>query len=278
MKISTTLLYLTSLLIFNSCTDVIDLDLTEANKKLVVEAWLTNDTDVHTVQLSLTGSYFDQNPTLRVNDAVVTITDNTGNSFILEETADGIYQDRFDLVQANTYFLHIKTIEGEEYISQGEKLSPVPSIDSLYAVYQVKTTIDDEGYFVYINSKDPIGQRNFYRWKIYINDVYQNKADNISFETDEYFNGNDITNFQFYWEPLNEGDFVKVEQLSLSENGYKFIKLMREQLTGGGIFGTPPATIKGNISSKNNPAETVLGFFGVSSIHSLKILIEGSKP
>lgn len=74
---------------------------------------------------------------------------------------------------------------------------------------------------------------------------------------------------------MNEDDFVRVEQLSLSENGYKYIKILKNQLIGGGIFATPPAPIKGNIISKNDPNETVLGFFGVSSVHSMEILIEG---
>lgn len=201
MKNFTTILFLAALFILNSCNDVVELDLPEANKKLMIEAWLTNDTKLQTVKLSLTGSYFDQNPVSRVKQAIVTITYNLGNSYILEETADGIYQNRFYLVQANTYFLHIKTVEGKEYISEGETFSPVPPIDSLYSVYKGKMSFDDEGYFVYINSKDPAGEKNFYRWKIYINDVYQNKAENIFFETDEFGNGNEIKNFKFIGSP-----------------------------------------------------------------------------
>jgi hypothetical protein len=268
------LILILALIFLNSCEDVIELDLPEAEKKLVVDGWFTDDTDLHSIKLSLTGPYFDSNSTPRVKGATVTITDNKGNSFRMEETADGLYQESFNLELGHNYILHITTAEGKEYISEGETLSAVPPIDSLYFKYKEKSIFEDEGYYLFQNLKDPAGEKNFYRWKYYINGEFQNKAEDLTFVSDELVDGNEINDIQFEWGPLKTGDLVRIELISISENGYKYINVLEDQLLyGGGTFARPPAPIKGNIVSKNNPSETVLGFFGVSSVYSKEILI-----
>lgn len=275
MKNIQLLFILMTMILLVSCEDVVELDLPEAEKKLVVDGWLTNESDLKTVKLSLTGPYFDNSPTPRVVGAAVSVIDNKGNLFTFQETADGLYQSSFTLEPGSIYSLQITTAEGKEYISAGEMLTAVPPIDSLYFLFKKKTSFEDEGYFVYVNLKDPAGEKNFYRWKYYINGVYQNKAENIIFETDELVDGNDINDIQFNWEPLAEGDVVKIEQISISENAYHYLRVLKEQLLGGGgTFSTPPAPVKGNMTSKTNPSETVLGFFGVSSVDSKEILIQ----
>jgi hypothetical protein len=61
--------------------------------------------------------------------------------------------------------------------------------------------------------------------------------------------------------------YMKVEQLSLSEEVYQFWKTLKAQQDGEGSLFVPNAVrIKGNIHSVTDPKEEVLGIFGVSTV------------
>jgi hypothetical protein len=68
--------------------------------------------------------------------------------------------------------------------------------------------------------------------------------------------------------------FVEVEQLSLSEEGYKFWDLVkRQQEANGSLFQPNNFPIKGNIKSSNPDKKTPLGYFGVYGITRKSIFI-----
>jgi hypothetical protein len=68
--------------------------------------------------------------------------------------------------------------------------------------------------------------------------------------------------------------YIKVEQLSLSEEVFAFWKLFKAQQDGEGSLFQPNAVrIKGNIFSVTDPDEEVLGIFGVSGVVSKEIFI-----
>jgi hypothetical protein len=68
--------------------------------------------------------------------------------------------------------------------------------------------------------------------------------------------------------------YVKVEQLSISEDAYDFWNLVEKQQSGqGNLFQPNSVRIKGNIQSITDPNEEVLGLFGVSGITSKEMYI-----
>jgi hypothetical protein len=55
---------------------------------------------------------------------------------------------------------------------------------------------------------------------------------------------------------------IDVKQLGISKEAYRFLRLVKQQAEiSGSIFDPPPATIRGNMISLDNPDETVLGYF-----------------
>lgn len=275
MKVLKSHLYFLSILLLSSCEEVIELDLPEADKRLVVDSWLHNLSDMQTVKLRLTGPYFDNTATPAVEGALVTVFEDNGNEYKFLEEEPGVYRASFVPQVANSYTLEIITSDGVEYISKAERMNPVPALEDIYFEYKPKALFEEEGYYVFIGLMDPAGIKNFYRWKYYVNGVLQNSPDYFVIQNDDLIDGADLFDIQFNFEPLEVGDHVRIEQYALSENAFDFLSILREQVTSGrGTFDAPPAPIRGNIINKNNPDENVLGYFGISDIDFQEITIE----
>jgi hypothetical protein len=65
-----------------------------------------------------------------------------------------------------------------------------------------------------------------------------------------------------------------VQQMAISPNAYRFLKLVQQQIRiSGSVFDQPPANIRGNMIGLSDPKEVVLGYFfaGASSINRIYI-------
>ncbi|MDQ3395303.1 MAG: DUF4249 domain-containing protein [Bacteroidota bacterium] len=275
MKNIQSIFYITLFMLFTSCEDVVEIDLPEGEKRLVVEAWLNNIDPLQEVKLSLTGPYFENQATQSVAGATVRISDDLGTIYNMVEETPGFYQNTFLPEVGRAYTLEIITIEGIEYVSNPETMEAVPEMDEFYYEYRQRELFLLEGYYVFIGLKDPPGVKNFYRWKYYINGEFQNKAQDFAIQDDDLIDGAELLDIQYNIEPLKAGDTVKIEQYSLTEDAYNFLVKVREQITSGRLlFDAPPAPVTGNIINVNNPNETVLGYFGVSAVDVQDIVIE----
>ncbi|WP_296313950.1 DUF4249 family protein, partial [Winogradskyella sp. UBA3174] len=115
-----------------SCEDVIDIELNEADPRLVIEAsidWFKNTTgNEQSIKLSLSAPFFDES-TPPGNDAVIEITDTNNNTFnFIEDGNTGIYRNtNFIPVIDQDYTLTIN-YNGDTY-SATENLKSVVPID-----------------------------------------------------------------------------------------------------------------------------------------------------
>lgn len=65
-----------------------------------------------------------------------------------------------------------------------------------------------------------------------------------------------------------------VEQQSLSEQAYFFWDQMRQNSqTSGGLYGTQPLQVQGNLSNTTQPDNPVVGFFSASSVRTQRIFV-----
>lgn len=68
---------------------------------------------------------------------------------------------------------------------------------------------------------------------------------------------------------------MDLKQYSISQEAYRFLRLVKQQAEiSGSIFDPPPATIRGNMISLNNPDEVVLGYFMAGGETSKRIYID----
>ena len=275
-QIGSHIVFLIIPLFFYGCQE--DIVTPKGPTRLVVEGWVTDQVEPFQVSLSETVDFGLSGPLPRVTGAQVSIEDDQGNTYSLDqEVGPGLYQtsDSFAGVRGRSYRLQIMTPDGEQYASIWELLSPVPPIDTL--VSNLNTFIGGFPTFnvtinivVFVNYTDPQGKGDFYRWKIYIDGDLLTDPPNLLLAEDRIEDGNQRSlelNFG-----IVSGLRVRVEQMSLSESAHDFLSLLKSQtLDLGEPFGVAPAPILGNISNQNDPNQMVLGYFGASSVSSREI-------
>lgn len=275
MKNITFFFFISITLFLTSCEDVVKLDLPDGDVQLVVDGMITNRIGEKQVRLNSTANYFENKETPKVTGAVVLLYDATGVVDTFQEKEAGIYvTDYVGKINA-TYHLYIRTKAGEEYESKPELLQFVPEIDSMYYEFKKETAFQDEGYYVKIDTYEPIGTGNYYRWKQYVNDTLQAEPFDLLYATDQFVDGNPIIGFEVSTNPLEKGDQFRIEQLSISEGLYDFLTQLSEQTANvGSLFDSPPAALPGNIVRIDNPKVKALGYFSASAISEATVVIE----
>jgi hypothetical protein len=68
---------------------------------------------------------------------------------------------------------------------------------------------------------------------------------------------------------------MDLKQYSISQGAYRFLRLVKQQAEiSGSIFDPPPATLRGNMISLDNPDEVVLGYFMAGGEATRRIYID----
>ena len=268
-------LFILLALSFTACQDVIDLEVPDGEILLVVDGWLTDQEGEKQVKLSTTANYFNNATTPSVSDALVLLYNDFGLVDTLEEQSTGVYITEHVGQVGATYHLYIRTAAGEEYESLPETLRSVPPISRIYTEYKEESAFFDEGYYVKIDTEEPLGEGDHYRWKQFVNNEYQSTPLDLLFASDELVDGNPIVGLEVTTEPLETGDSFRIQQLSISETAYTFfLQLQNQTAFIGSMFDTPPAALQGNIESLDADGKRALGFFGVSSVQEESLVIE----
>jgi hypothetical protein len=71
---------------------------------------------------------------------------------------------------------------------------------------------------------------------------------------------------------------MELQQLSLTEEAYKYWSVIETQISSSGsIFEPPPVAISGNITNCDDPEDVVFGYFGASAIRTKGIFIPASE-
>ncbi len=220
----------------------------------------------------------------------------------------------FEAKIGNTYSLKITTREGIEYTSFPSKTHQAPQLDSMvYSTLVIPTEnrlLPRSGLRLLAYFKDPSDEKNFYFWNVknpiakvetfpeffkprfsLPSDPYQPKEcckycdvpdvnlfNSLYIADDSDFNGlvtNQIAGF------LEDNGFrfsykyqFEFEQMAISEETFRFLKLVNQQLTiSGSVFDPPPANIRGNLVCLTHPEETVLGHFFSAGVSKTSILL-----
>ncbi len=213
-----------------------------------------------------------------------------------------------------SYTLQIQTPEGKVYTSLPERVESVPDIQAI-SINTVTVPVEGEttprsGVQLISEINDPADQNNFYFWRLgpivhvlearpdlfvnretrtpapkaccftcYRTEVTGNQS--LFIAVDDNFNGL-TTRIPAAFIEDNSLRFVNqlradLKQYSVSQGAYRFLRLVKQQAEiSGSIFDPPPATIRGNIISLEDPNEVVLGYFMAAGESSRRIYINKS--
>lgn len=259
--------------VFYTCIDPYSPNLKESESLLVVDGLLTDENISYQVKLSRTYSEQYSDPVM-VSGALVSIRDNNGNEYPLNERTEGVYKTdslTFRGTPGMSYTLHIKTSEGSEYESESCFMYPVEPIDTVYYSKDQEITNNgseiQEGIRIFLGTEGSADNKYFrwtYNewWKInapdpkkydYINDSTivpvdqikqicwgNNKSDEIIIQSIETSLTNRIDNKEILFIPTANSTKMlikycfEINQLSISKKEYEFWNHMQQINESGG--------------------------------------------
>ncbi|MCK4664036.1 MAG: DUF4249 domain-containing protein [Bacteroidales bacterium] len=265
-----------ALIIFASCEDVIEIDLSSIEPKLVIEATISDKQEPYTIKLTKSGDYFEPGIYPAVSNASVVISDNIGNTETLQEVENGIYQTvNMQGEIGITYTLNVLS-EGIEYTA--ESLMPEKvNIDSLSYEFVEATPRFDEGYMVNCHFADPLETKNYYRFKTYLNGELLNSSSDIYIRDDKMFNGNEVK-IPLLTEIYSFNDTITIELLSLNKETYDYfntlINIIGGNSEGGPMGGGGPMAGSTPANPETNLSNGAMGYFGAFTVSSETIIIK----
>jgi len=264
MKYTQVIIGILSLLAFSSCEKVIHVNLKNAEPRLVIEGKVDNTGNPAKVVISKSAVFSADNNYPKVSGAVVKITDNLGNIFLLAETTAGTYTDTtLTGVIGRTYHLSV-LLEGKTYTASST-ITRMATLDSL--------VVDNNPFggnvgggnpekWVGVSYKDPVG----YGDNMQVVQTINGKQDRITHVADDlYSDGGSSPFFMTTGKiKLNAGDIVKEELRFIDKHVYRYLLGIQNLADGFTIPENPNSNISGN----------VLGFFSAHTSQTKTIVIQ----
>lgn len=155
-----------SLLLFTwGCVDPFPIPTDEDfDNVLIVEGTLTNIESTQEISLTRTAP-LGTAEVVGEQNANVTVRLGNGSSFAFQEVSPGRYQsvETFAATEGNTYTLEVVSTDGNTYTSTAQTLPPTAPLDEVVA-RRILNDDDIEGVEIIVNTTDPSGQANFFRY------------------------------------------------------------------------------------------------------------------
>lgn len=249
--------------LFIACEDVVEVDLEEAQPRLVVDAilqWEKGTTGKNqTIKLSRTRGFFEEEPR-PVSGARVVVSNNSNVEFNFEEISPGEYVTSSFEPELNEFYSLRIELNGDVYSAE-ETLKPVVPIDLIEQIDQGGFSGEDIELKAFYT--DPEGEENYYLFKFFAPFL---AFPDLSVFDDEFNDGNQIFGL-FSEEDLEPGMDVSIQLHGISKEYYNFLEILLAQAgSAGGPFETQPATVRGNIKNEKDADELIFGYFGLSEV------------
>lgn len=295
-KVATVIFSLTLLLCFSSCEDVIEINTSQADSIIVVEAWLDNEARGQTIRLTKSQPYFDNSLFEPLTGASIEISTNQGKVFEFTEMDKGEYiwlPVLGDSLGPTGTLLELSIDLNGMRLGASTEVNRVPQIDSIGQEFEEENIFGPAGVRTQFYARDLEGLGDTYWIKSYKNGKFLDKPSEINIAYDAGFDaGAQIDGLIFIppirnlTNPVSEddapddppwktNDLIEVEIYSISNEAFFFLETMRDQLTNGdnGIFSIPLSNAKGNVYDLD-AGQRVLGIFNVAEISRISDRID----
>jgi len=271
-------------------------NLEEAERTLVVDAWITQEFKKQEIKVYYSKPYFDNSAVEMIPNANVKIEDlTTGKVYSFQEGEEAyswMPQNEVFGTVGSRYRLTVE-VEGETFEALS-KMGRVPVIDTITFSYNKKDEIiKTDFYTAEFMATDPQGTGDTYWVKTWKNNSYLGKPGELNMAYDAGFSsGQSVDGKPFilpirkdfinpfdkvdgktneFQSPYKVGEKVRVEIHSIDEPAYEFLYQLFYQINRPGgfgeIFSIPLSNVPTNFVSKKQGSKTLIaGFFNVSAV------------
>ena len=245
----------------SSCEKEIDVDLRSAPPQIVIEGIVKEGLPA-TVRLSQTLDFSNNDGYPNLSNAIVTISDDLGNSEILKQDANGWYTAKGIKGEIGRTYNMSVMYDGQEYTSTSQ-MPPHVSLDSV----TIKKVPAIDNPFPVLHFQDPIGEANqYYRTRLFINGKQHPDVTEFAVTT-EFTDGT-----PYDWElmvftnnsdvnPIANGDELTFEFQCIDRGTFKFFDSLINNI------GTPTNPI-------SNITNGALGYFSACTTEQVTIIAE----
>ncbi|MBQ4230316.1 MAG: DUF4249 domain-containing protein [Salinivirgaceae bacterium] len=236
---------------------------------IVIEGRITNLDSVATVVVSRSVSATDSADCEFVDDALVIVRDNRGNSYTLDNAGPGLYQTaNMRGVIGDSYLLTVEA-DGNNY-SSVERMPPSAFVDSIVVEYRNSYTIFDTiGYYLSVYSRRNSDSVQLYRIEVEKNGKLLNDGLSLWLYEDSHLSESYQMTIPY---PFESGDVLEVSVYSLSPTVYEYFSGLSNQFSSKYSNIQPPLT-----NPKSNIRPSALGCFQASSVVRARFRIGGAQ-
>ncbi len=252
--------------LFSGCENLIGFpDIPDHQAVPVIEAILTNEPVVQKVRVSYSVSLSDSNACLPVENALVRVISDAGDTLEYFHQTSGWYHSAI-FAAAPGVIYRLEVVIGDEiYHSTGDVIE-MNGIDSLYCQYKEESAIEDAGHYVYLNAGESMYDTRYYIINASCNDTLRTIGGEMWMFSDDLVES--INNIKM---PLTfaEGDSVTIELFTLSKAMYDYYYKLAYEVLNLDLS---------NISYRTNLPQlfqpNALGYFQVSAVSRKSIVVK----
>lgn len=157
----------------SACVERVDIEIPLNGDMLVVEGSITDGPPPYQVKITRASQVESDTTTVNEIGATVTLVDEQGNTEAFTETEPGIYKSGVGMQgePGKSYFIRIRTADGDEFESTPDKMNPVGSISEIRYEFEARTVVEEFGEVdasvlnIYVDSEAGNGDEKFVRWR-----------------------------------------------------------------------------------------------------------------
>lgn len=254
-----------------SCEDVIAVDLSTSEPRLVIDALIGVDKNNAVpiasgqLRLTLTAPFFQDQVPPAEGATVEIIEEQTGQVFPLTEDEPGIFRTGFPILVADRDYTLVVHYNNEVYTAT-ERLNRTAFIDTLEQKDGALFDQDNETE-IEITFTDIPGERNQY--------LFSFGFGKYLVIDDEFFQDETIP-FSYFYEDVAPGDLLTIILFGIDNDFATYADQIFAQsgVNESGPFTVPPTTVRGNISNTTHPSNFAFGYFVLSEFDTQQITLE----
>lgn len=266
MRKITYIIFLSFSLFLFACEEDVLLDLRQIEKRLIVEANVTNLSPTAKVALSYSQAFYDLPQTNRQTNASVSITNSNGESELLKIDSVGFFvSERLKVEQDKIYTLKV---EIDNQVIEVE--SRMPKLVEIAGVAFVQNPFwkNPDSLNVFVNVIDPKGEDNYFR--LLINKLGE-KQGNELYVVDDTFGKDGTISMPVYFKTYKPGDTIVVELRHITRAMANYYSGLSDNISGSFNSIAP-----GNPVS-NMPYD-VFGYFATYAVDIDTIIVSNVFP